>query len=173
MLFAFLDESQLKKLVYAMFQREHTQGDVSIKQGDEGDNFYLIEEGSCEVFIQKAVGEPEVKVITCTPQDHNSFGELALINNEPRAATVKCLTDCSFAVLEQKNYLKIIKKVQVAKNNVNVDFFHEIPFFKHLNQNQLRKMMMSFSEKVYAIKQAVYNQGTPSNNVYIIKEGKF
>lgn len=102
-----------------------------------------------------------------------SFGELALINNEPRAATVKCLTDCSFAVLEQKNYLKIIKKVQVAKNNVNVDFFHEIPFFKHLNQNQLRKMMMSFSEKVYAIKQAVYNQGTPSNNVYIIKEGKF
>ena len=33
-----------------------------------------------------------------------SFGELALINNEPRNATILCLTECYFAVLEKKDY---------------------------------------------------------------------
>ena len=38
-----------------------------LKQGDQGDNFYLLEEGTCDVFVQKSPGEPEVKVMTCTP----------------------------------------------------------------------------------------------------------
>lgn len=37
-----------------------------------------------------------------------SFGELALINNEPRKATIMCLNDCYLAVLEQKDYSKVL-----------------------------------------------------------------
>ena len=38
----------------------------------------------------------------------SSFGELALINNEPRKATIMCLTDCFFAVLEKEDYVKVL-----------------------------------------------------------------
>ena len=39
-----------------------------------------------------------------------SFGELALINDEPRAATVKTITECTFGFLKQKDFLRILKK---------------------------------------------------------------
>lgn len=40
-----------------------------------------------------------------------SFGELALINNEPRKATIMCLTDCYFAVLEKQEYSKVLQRI--------------------------------------------------------------
>jgi hypothetical protein len=44
-----------------------------------------------------------------------SFGELALINNEPRAATIKCITDCSFAILESCDYNKVLKRIETKE----------------------------------------------------------
>jgi len=38
-----------------------------------------------------------------------SFGELALINDAPRAASIQCLTTCLFATLERKDYEKVLK----------------------------------------------------------------
>ena len=37
-----------------------------------------------------------------------SFGELALVNDKPRAATIRCISDCYFAVLDRDAYEKII-----------------------------------------------------------------
>lgn len=37
-----------------------------------------------------------------------SFGELALINNKPRAATIKCASDCHFAVMNKDTYQRIL-----------------------------------------------------------------
>jgi CRP-like cAMP-binding protein len=52
-----------------------------------------------------------------------AFGELALINNNPRAATLKCLTDCHFAVISKNVYERILKKIEVKNQNKLVDFF--------------------------------------------------
>ena len=40
-----------------------------------------------------------------------SFGELALLNNAPRAATIFCLSDCYFATLDKEDYVRVLKKV--------------------------------------------------------------
>jgi CRP-like cAMP-binding protein len=37
-----------------------------------------------------------------------SFGELALIKNKPRAATIKCSEDCHFAVMQKADYNKVL-----------------------------------------------------------------
>lgn len=42
-----------------------------------------------------------------------SFGELALVNNEPRNATIQCLNDCYFAVLEKPDYKRVLKNIQL------------------------------------------------------------
>jgi CRP-like cAMP-binding protein len=41
-----------------------------------------------------------------------SFGELALINNEPRSAQVKCETNCVFAVLHKEDFVNILQRVE-------------------------------------------------------------
>jgi len=45
-------------------------------------------------------------------QAGQSFGELALINDKPRAATIMCLTDCYFAVIDKSDYAKVLKKIE-------------------------------------------------------------
>ena len=59
-----------------------------------------------------------------------SFGELALLKNAPRAATIKCLTDCFFAVLDKDDYMKIIKRIHYKEETKKANFFLSIPFFK-------------------------------------------
>lgn len=171
MLFAFLDESQLKKLVYAMFQREHTQGDVIIKQGDEGDNFYLIEEGSCEVFIQKAVGEPEVKVMTCTPQDHNSFGELALMYNAPRAATVKAATSCKLWALDRLAFKVIMMETASAKNSSRASFLNQVKIMETLNDMERRTIADAMISQQFNAGDIIIRQGDPGTGFYIVGSG--
>ena len=69
------------------------------KQGDEGDNFYVIDEGEVEVW-KKEEGEQEAKMVLELGPG-GSFGELALIYNQPRAATVKCRTECQLWAIDQ------------------------------------------------------------------------
>lgn len=42
-----------------------------------------------------------------------SFGELALINDEPRSAQIKCLTKCFFAVLHKEDFSKVLEKIEL------------------------------------------------------------
>jgi CRP-like cAMP-binding protein len=44
-----------------------------------------------------------------------SFGELAFINEEPRAATIKCLTKCSFATLTKEEYNAFLSKIEIKE----------------------------------------------------------
>ena len=60
-----------------------------------------------------------------------SFGELALINNKPRAATVKCITDCHFAVISKQDYDSLLKKIEIKKEKRFVDFLESLPFFSN------------------------------------------
>lgn len=79
-IFSGLDEEQRAVLVDAMERREYGAGETIIRQGDDGDYFYLQASGSCLVLVD---GQP---VLTTTAG--KSFGELALIHSAPRAATV-------------------------------------------------------------------------------------
>lgn len=56
-----------------------------IKQGDQGNTFYLLVEGTCSAFIRE--DGKEKQVFEYKPNDY--FGELALLRDEPRAATIK------------------------------------------------------------------------------------
>lgn len=86
-LFKDLDSALLRKLVDAVAPMYFTAGTTIIRQGDEGDNFYIVDEGECEVFVLKSSDMIPTRILLATPGV--SFGELALMYNSPRAATVK------------------------------------------------------------------------------------
>jgi len=60
--------------------------EVIITQGEIGDKFYVLEDGTCAAFISGAHGDKEVKKYEAQGE---YFGELALLKDEPRKATVK------------------------------------------------------------------------------------
>lgn len=65
-------------------------------QGDEGKTYYILKSGNCDVMIQDAENESNF-VKRLNPGD--GFGEIALLYNAPRSATVKCCERCEVWVL--------------------------------------------------------------------------
>jgi CRP-like cAMP-binding protein len=57
-----------------------------------------------------------------------SFGELALNNNVPRAATIRCRTDCHFAVMNKADYQKCLLAVTKKHLQQMLDFLKSLPF---------------------------------------------
>lgn len=84
-LFAGLTEEQKSDVVDAMFEVPCTPGKDVITQGDVGDNFYVCDSGEYEVYL-KQTGDKAVH----TYKAGGCFGDLALMYNCPRAATVRC-----------------------------------------------------------------------------------
>lgn len=77
--------------------------------GDAGSKFYIILKGLVGVLVPKN-GEKNVMIQVAELGSGYSFGELALITDKPRAATITCKEECHFAVLAKENYLTILGK---------------------------------------------------------------
>ncbi|MCO5595856.1 hypothetical protein L7F22_049907 [Adiantum nelumboides] len=88
-LFANLDEEQTKIVVDAVEEEKHKAGDVIISQGDPGDQFHLLEDGTCEMWLLKP-GKTTPELVKHYAAG-DSFGELALLYGAPRAASVKAM----------------------------------------------------------------------------------
>jgi len=79
-MFKFLEEKELNILVDAMHEKETKVGDIIIKENDDGNDLYVVEEGNFECF--KAIDNKEELIKTYQKGEY--FGELALLYNTPR-----------------------------------------------------------------------------------------
>jgi CRP-like cAMP-binding protein len=84
-LFSRLDKRDRERLAQRMKQRSWSEGEIVIEEGRGGAGFWVVESGSATVSIR---GEP---VRGLGPGDH--FGEIALLDDGPRTATVTAATD--------------------------------------------------------------------------------
>ena len=80
-------------------------GDVIVREGEPGAEFYVIAEGSVEVTNLNAVGH-ELRVNILGAGDF--FGEAALLDAGRRGATVRAITPCALAVIERPQFLQLV-----------------------------------------------------------------
>ena len=106
------------------------EGDTVFQINTIGDKFYVILEGTVGVYIQNecegqgdthstwdiplfntplgSTIESNLSCVKCLSKG-SSFGELALLYDSPRMASIVCHTDCHFAVLPKKEFLRVMK----------------------------------------------------------------
>ena len=101
-LFRHLEQEQKEFVARAMFVMDFKNGDTIISQGDDGDNFYVIDRGNVECYKHENNPDDEALVHTYSPG--GAFGELAIMYNAPRAATCRAITDCRLYALDRKVY---------------------------------------------------------------------
>jgi len=104
--FQSLKMNELDDLISHIRAASFQKGSAVIKQGEAGNAFYLIATGRVSVWIKKAFSK--TKVAELFPDQF--FGEMALISNEPRSATIIAEEDSSFFVLYQNDFNKILMK---------------------------------------------------------------
>src|SRR5262245_10282359 len=83
------------------------KGKNIIDQGDEGYRAYYVERGRVGVYVHD--GRHELKVAEMGPGD--IFGEMALITNQPRSATVRAMEDCTLTVISRDEIEGKIRRI--------------------------------------------------------------
>jgi len=94
-----LPDTILRALARQLHPAFATKGSTIITQGDQGDSLYVVEEGRAEVTVKSGEGHD---ITIAFLGDGDFFGEMSLISEEPRTASVKALTDCKLLVLDRQ-----------------------------------------------------------------------
>jgi CRP-like cAMP-binding protein len=95
-----------------------------IRQGENGDHFYVVESGSLEIFVRGKDGNESKVGSTLGPG--SSFGELALMYNTPRAASVKTSADCVLWEIDRTNYRGILVYFKYQRNRQYMEFLRNV-----------------------------------------------
>ena len=87
----------LERLAEALDEVGIAPGEEVVRQGEPGDRFYLVKNGTLDVYVDGR------KVQSLGPGD--SFGEIALLRDVPRTATVRAESDAELYALERRDFL--------------------------------------------------------------------
>lgn len=148
-------ESQMKTVMKAMFRRFVVKGEKIINQGDEGDNFYLIAKGTFVFHVE--FGDYCIKK---QMKDEGSFGELALLYDCPRTASVEALSDGLLWCLDQITFKLLLVIETMAKQQK----------FEELLKNSKPLSILTYDERVRlmdALEMRNYEDGS-----YIIRKSE-
>ena len=161
----------------------HPAGSVSDRQyvfqeGDPASRFYIILSGSCAVISSsikpgaKPGSKAKPQLLTILRQG-DCFGEIALISNKPRLASLVCRENCHFAVLERDDYKQILWKVQNKQLYDKVELLMRHPAFAVWKKDAVQRLSYFFKTRSVRQTQTLYIAGQPVNEVFLIKDGLF
>lgn len=177
LLFKNLDEEQLRDVLDAMSEKKiSTVGSVIIKQGDVGDFFYVVESGLFEIFVQMNDGADDSgrnygrKVAEA--KEGGSFGELALMYNAPRAATVVTRSpDCVVWALDRMTFRRILMENTSRKRKMYENFLETVHVLSGLDLSERQKIADSLDTCVFDKGAVVIRQGDVGEQFFMIESG--
>lgn len=167
-LFSFLNDDQRQTLVNAMFKLNFKDGDVIIKQGDQPDNFYILNTGKCKVF--KKSGDKETQVAALSPGQY--FGELALISGSTRAASVIADGEVGCWAIDQTTYLGLLKEGHNQKRQLYRSLLRNVPFLKVLQDYEILLVADALQPVNPKKGDVIVKQGDSGDEFFIILEGE-
>ena len=100
-LFQGLPQESIDQLLSGGVQRTYPRNSVIINEGDEAASLYIVLSGRLKVYRADADGK-EFILDTLSEGDH--FGELALVDDEPRSVSVATLEPCKLLVLSKASF---------------------------------------------------------------------
>lgn len=103
--FASQTPAELSEIAQKMSREQTAAGSVVFRQGDPGDKFYLIHKGKVEVIVADTTGEHIVETL----EPGNTFGEAALLHDQPRNATIRVKEDAEFYTLKKEGFLAALQ----------------------------------------------------------------
>tara|TARA_B100000780_G_C21100125_1_gene443929 strand:+ start:975 stop:1721 length:747 start_codon:yes stop_codon:yes gene_type:complete len=154
----------------AMKSCESKNGDEIIKQGDAGDLFYILDSGIADVWVAKG-DAAAAKVFTYEEGSNAAFGELALLYNAPRAATVKANGAVKLWSLDQKTFKYTMQQNTTTTRKNNVNWLKQVPLLSDLSVVELNKVADALRPVTFEKGTKIITQGDKGNDFYILKAG--
>jgi cAMP-dependent protein kinase regulator len=167
-LFNGLDKQDFNTLVLAFKEKKATAGERVIQQGDDGDCMYMIETGA--VNCLKKGGDDEKVVKTCGCGE--VFGELALLYNCARAASVEATEDGTLWVLDRETFNYIVKDAASKKRDTYTEFLKKVPLFANMDTYEMMTIADALKVETKEKDSQIIQQGDVGDRFYIILDGE-
>ncbi|XP_066550044.1 protein kinase cGMP-dependent 1b isoform X2 [Amia ocellicauda] len=159
-----LELSQIQEIVDCMYPVEYGKDSCIIKEGDVGSLVYVMEDGKVEVTKES--------MKLCTMGPGKVFGELAILYNCTRTATVKTLTNVKLWAIDRQCFQTIMMRTGLIKHAEYMEFLKSVPTFQGLPEEILSKLADVLEETHYEDGEYIIRQGARGDTFFIISKGK-
>lgn len=163
-LFSGITEEGIDLLTEATRMASVKANDVVINQGDEGNYFYIVEEGNFEVSVD---GKRQAMPIGAS----GCFGELALLYDQPRAATVRATKQSSVFILERETFRYIIANASEAKTARAREMLQKVSILDGLSDAQLDDLAACVETRSFAANSIIFQKGADGDIFYMVNSG--
>ncbi|XP_055920504.1 cGMP-dependent protein kinase, isozyme 2 forms cD4/T1/T3A/T3B isoform X3 [Eupeodes corollae] len=159
-----LDITQIREIVDCMYPVKYAAKSLIIKEGDVGSIVYVMEEGRVEV-------SREGKYLS-TLSGAKVLGELAILYNCQRTATITAITECKLWAIERQCFQTIMMRTGLIRQAEYTDFLKSVPIFKNLPEDTLIKISDVLEETYYQMGDYIVRQGARGDTFFIISKGQ-
>ncbi|CDR98117.1 cGMP dependent protein kinase, putative [Babesia bigemina] len=162
-----LNEYEVDAFVGAMSSFELPQGATVVTQGANGAYFFIISHGEFDVYVD---GE-----LVNSMSRGTAFGEISLIHNTPRSATVK-VRDCAGNVgklwgVTRLVFRETLKRISLRNYAENREFLDCVTIFESLSDDKKNCITNALVESRFSPGECIVKQGDSGDDLYIIKQG--
>lgn len=157
-----MNKEQQGLIIDVMTKSNFNPGYEIIKEGTDGNEMYILEKG--EVSIQKG----SVHIVDIKK---GLFGELAILYNCRRTATITAKTSVTVWILTRGQFQTIVKQSGNTKEEEKYDLLSSVNALKHLQQEKLRKIADCVEEEHYEHNNRIIKQGAKGDTFYVIRSG--
>ena len=102
-LFARIDTAKLKLLAFTSERLVFAAGSELFHQGDAGDAAYILLDGEADILVDS----PEGEIVVAEAGRHDFVGEIAILIDVPRTATVRARTELATLVVTKESFLEM------------------------------------------------------------------
>lgn len=159
-----LELAQIREIVDCMYPVDYPRGSLIIKEGDVGSIMYVMEEGKVEV-------SREGKYLS-TMAPGKVMGELAILYNCKRTATIKAAIDCKLWAIERQVFQTIMMRTGLIRQAEYTVFLKSVPTFTNLQEETLIKIADVLDECFYNQGDYIIRQGARGDTFFIISKGR-
>ncbi|GEM_PF-1568383 len=162
----------LSKIAESSRNLAFNPGDVIIRQGEKGDSFFVITEGTAVVVREDDTG---VETHIATLASGDCFGEVALIESVPRTATVKTLSRGSALAVDRRDFLAAAEAIKGSDVISLVQGYHMLyhsPFFSSLETEAMAQLLHLVERISIEPGQVIITHGEVGDRFYVVLKGE-
>ncbi|KAF5842551.1 kinase-like domain-containing protein, partial [Dunaliella salina] len=166
-----LDEETRQIVASHMYERAVPAGELLIQVGETGPSaaqLFVVKSGKFEVLEDR----DGVLMRVNTKKEGSYFGEVGLLYDCPRSATVSATTDAVVWVLERSIFRWYVQAEAEQDYCQRLVFLNSVPLLSNLSRDQKAMISNALVEEVYEAGQNVVSAGEVGDKFYIVKEGE-
>lgn len=162
-----LSKDQFSQIIDAMEKKTYQSNIEIIREGMDGTHMYILEKG--EVSVTKGHG-PDKQTV-CNLVSGCLFGELAILYNCRRTATITSTSKVTLWSLERSIFQTVVKSAGKNKDQERFETIASVKDLKLLSEEKLRKIADCLEEETFEAGQCIIKQGTTGDLFFIIRSG--